>query len=203
MKDSMLNKDRELELQVLLEEYRTLNGELLLYVQEMIRCFVYLAILVGAYLGVGLGVGNKQNGVISTIQQYLPYGLPVLALYFLVLSYIRIGLSTRRGILERKINELMGTELMGLDSFTQRVQSRGFVSIGEAWYAKLPTPMPFLCILIFIGAVLIFGTGNVTYKSGVFFYSVLACGLLAVYVFFVYPWLAKRANNSKSSQSDQ
>jgi|GEM_PF-4044706 len=189
----MLVEDRERDLQVLLEEYRMINNEILLYLKEMIRCFVYAAILVGVFLGVGVGAGDDKGSILKEIQQYLPYGLPVLAVYFLVLSYIRIGLTSRRWALEKRVNALMGSELLGLESFAARVQSHGFIKIGRAWYAKLPTPMLLLGLLIFAGAALVFGVGGITYEGSLFFYCLLACGLLALYVFFIYPRLAKRS----------
>lgn len=192
----MTSEDKKLELQILLEEYKTVSEELRIYVKEMIQCFPYAAILIAIYLGWGIaGDNNQAYSIANRIQEYVPYGFVLLSVYFLGLAYIRVGLSRYRAYLENKINEIAGNELMHWDSsFAYTVQSSGFLKLGEAWYARLPTPLLFLGFLIAAGSIIVF-TSDIVHKQTVVILSLLlACGLTALYIFFVYPKLIDRAN---------
>jgi len=198
-------EDKKLELQILLEEYKTVSEELRIYVKEMIQCFPFAAILIGIYLGWGVsGDNNQAYSIANRIQEYVPYGFVLLSVYFLGLAYIRVGLSRYRAYLENKINEIVGSELMHWDSdFAYKVQSSGFLKLGEAWYARLPTPLLFLGFLIAASSIIVFTSDIVHKQTTIILFLLLACGLTALYIFFVYPKLIDRANkflnNSKGS----
>lgn len=198
----MTREDSTVNLQVLLQEYRTVSEEIRIYVQEMIKCFPYAAVLVALYLGWGIGGDqNQANSIANKIREYMPYGFVLLSVYFLGLAYVRVGLSRYRAHLERTINELAGKRLMGLDSsYLVAVQSTGFLRLGKPWYARVPTPLLFLGFLITAAGLAVFTTERIREETIIVLFLLVGCGLTALYVFFVYPSLVDRAR--KRSQNE-
>lgn len=192
----MNTEEKALRCQILLEDYRTVNEEILLYTKEMIRCFVYGAVLVAIYLGWAFGSQNQDNSFSNRISEYIPYGFILLSIYFLSLAYIKIGLSQYKKLLENKINTIVGCKLLEFNTtYVPNIQSKGFLKIGKAWYAHLPTPMIFLGFLIAFAALLVFSIGNITNNKIIILSFLLACGLAGLYVFFIYPKLLNMQNN--------
>lgn len=68
---SNVKENKELSIQVLLESYKIINEEAKTFLNEMIKCFIYSAALIGIYLGVDFGSAN----VAIKLKSYMPYTL--------------------------------------------------------------------------------------------------------------------------------
>jgi VIT1/CCC1 family predicted Fe2+/Mn2+ transporter len=190
------NELYRIHIDILLEEYRTVSQEIQLYLNEIIRCFLYATVLVGIYLGWGIADPNGISQITQKIANYIPYGFFILGIYFLSLSYIRLSLAGYRAILENKINKYVGSNLMNLNSkYLEAVHEKGTLRISKKWYGILPTPMIFLGILIFIASILIFFFSKIATNRYIILILMFLCGLVALYVFFVYPTILKKNSN--------
>jgi hypothetical protein len=187
-------EDKKLKIEVLLEEFRTINGEAQLYTQETMKCFTYAAILIALYLGWGItGDSTQANSFMLKIQQYVPYGFVLLCVYFLVMAYIREGLMKYRGYLENKINQILEEDIMQWDTtFTAAIFERGYFTLGNAWYARVPTPPLFLGLLITMASLLIFTSDIIRRQTIVVLSLIGACAITALYIYFIYPKLIDR-----------
>jgi len=183
----------ELKIQCLLEEYKVVSEELNMFIQEMLRCFLYGAILLSVYLGFDLGMGGAKSNVIT----YLPYGFIMLVIYFLCLSYLNIGLVRYRAKIEIKINTMLGhPKLLEFDSYYNiNIQSRGYIRLGNRWFQKIPSPFIILSFVIFIFICMLFVYNNIYFNINILIFAIIICFFLAIYIYFIYPRLLDKHIN--------
>jgi cobalamin synthase len=186
-------EERKLKVQALLEEYKTVSTELKQYTQEAMRCFPYAGILVALYLGFGLsGDASRVSSIQATIQEYIPYGFVVLCAYFLAMVYVREGLVKYRSYLEERINQTLEDSVMQLDSFSQIVTERGYLKMGRAWYARIPTPPLFLGLILILSSILVYTSDLIKKQTIVVLCLLGACAITAIYIYLIYPKLLDR-----------
>ena len=149
--------------------------------------------MIAVYLGWGIVNPSTNNEFIKKIGDYIPYGFLLLVIYFLSLSYIRLSLTTYRLTLEKRINSIIGENILNLHStYLDSVQSKGFLRFSKKWYGILPTPMVLLGFLIFIGAIIVFYFSNITQNKNLILCLIIACGLVALYTFYIYPAIVRK-----------
>lgn len=189
----MKNNEKESKIKILLEEYKTVNEEIKFYLHESTRCFILGAILIAIYLGWGVGSPDQASGFSRKIHDYGPYAFIVLIIYFLSILYIRLGLSQFRANLEKKINKIANSELLSFESiYLRKFQSRSFLRLSDAWYARIPTPMLFLGFLVIAAFLFVYIFKGISNQKIIFYSLLSACILEVVYVFFIYPRLIER-----------
>lgn len=193
--DQIPEENKELAITVLLKEYDVICEEIRMYIQEMIKSFIYGGVIVAVYLGVGISSQGPSASSQPGFLYYLPYGFAVVALYFLVLSNIKANLVSQRKDIEERINIIFGHKIMTWDSFMGRVQSRGYIKLGKLWYAKIPTPMLLLGFVIFGASIIVFAVEIETRNPSIIIGLYIVIGILAAYIFLVYPQLADKARS--------
>jgi hypothetical protein len=189
-----MSETEDNKFQAMLEEYKTVSTELQQYTQEAMRCFPYAGILVALYLGLGIaGDAVQVSKLQSTIQEYVPYGFVLLTIYFLAMVYVREGLVKYRSYLEERINQFLGDDIMQFDSsFSPVVTERGYLKLGKAWYARIPTPPLFLGVIIAMASILVY-TSDIIQKQTIVILCLLgACAITALYIYLIYPKLLDR-----------
>ena len=139
-----MSPEEKMEYAGLVEVYRIVSEDIRQYVSEMFRALPYAAVLAALYLGFGLQ--DDRGPAAQRIVEYTPYAFFLLALYFLVIAYIKTGLAVYRLTLERRLNELQGRNIFEIESFAEVVQARGRLRLGRRWYTHAPTPpLAFTC----------------------------------------------------------
>jgi len=175
--------------QILIETYKIVSTEILLYLKEIIRCFAYASILIALYLGLGIEESSK---IVKEIRNYIPYGFFILTIYFLSLSYIRLSLTIYRVSLEKQIKDIV-PDFIGLETnHLTKFQRFGFLKLSDKKLSMIPTPMIFLGIITVLVIFMIFKghiIGQLSILNLILFFL---CFFITIYVFFVYPFLAKK-----------
>ena len=176
------------EYEGLLEAYKIVCEDIRQYVGEMTKCLPYCAVLAGLYLG--FGIANDSH-LSSRVRQYVPYGVALLATYFLVLAYIKTGLAVYRRFLEDRLNKFHRTPVFQLEGFADIVQARGALRWGKKWYQRLPTPPLLLAVSAIVAAIIFFSIEGWREASiiNIVMFSIL--GVICGYVFLIYPIIAK------------
>lgn len=173
------------KIKLLVEEYKTVSGELRLYVQETFRCIMYAAILVALFLGWG---SDKVNN----ISEYMPFGFVLLVIYYLSIYYVSTCLSRYRADLEENINKFVDHDnLLGLDSFyNPRTRSKGRLNLGDNdHYNFWPTPLVLLLIILAASIVIVFVEKEMLNEKYFIMILLGLCCLIGFYIFYKTPKL--------------
>jgi hypothetical protein len=188
--------ETNLAAQALLESYKIVSTEIQLFLKEKIKCFLYAAILMALYLGVGIG---KDAEVLQKVSNYLPLGFIMLIAYFLILQYISMVLIQYRGSLEMRINKLLGQSLIDLDSrVTKDTQRYGYLKKGGRALTKIPSPSLFFGLIAAIIVFIIFIDIELIKIPALKFLLLGLCSIMAIYVFFIFPkFLEKKIHDGE------
>ena len=192
----MPTNEADKRVDILLAEYRAVSQELTLYISELFRCVLYGAALAAAYIGIGLSSREE----LSQMQRYVPYAFVLLIVYFLAISTIRINLSGQRAALETALNRVAGVDglLSWESSVAKALQSRGVMR----WRGRrIPTPMLLLGIILVASAFGLLATNVNRPEQPVVAAALLACTVLAGYVFFWYPQVARSVREAESRRT--
>jgi len=180
----------EKKIDVLLEAYKMINDEAKTYLNEIFKSFIYAAIIIGLFLGGEIGIFGEGN---LKFREYIPFALVILIIYFLSLAYNYISILRYRGVLERKINAIFDERVLDYDHFYKReILSSGFIGVKSKWYAKLPSPNFLLGILIFITLLVLISSSESLTNTRLSLLLLIICGVLAVYVYLIYPAIIKK-----------
>lgn len=180
----------EKRIDILLEAYKMINDEAKIYLNEIFKCFIYAAIIIGVFLGGEIGLFGEEN---PKFREYIPFALVILIIYFLSLAYNYISILRYRGILERKINFIFDERVLDYDSFYKRkILSSGFIGMKSKWYAKLPSPNFLLGILISVTLFVLISSSELLTNTRLSLLLLIICGVIAVYVYLIYPSIIKK-----------
>jgi hypothetical protein len=176
----MEDKDR---INILIENYKLINEETKSYHTEMMRCFIYTAIV----FAIGFGYGDKQE--IGSIIKYMPFAILGLMVYFLSLGFMYVNACRYKAQIEKQINKIAGENLFGFELLHKpELLKTGFLPIGKKSIRLLPIPNLLLGIVMIVAFILLVkNTEELKIYYRKFFIISILFGALACYVFLVIP----------------
>ncbi|SRR6266496_2616565 len=184
--------DKE-KLDALIEQYKVLSGESQSYLQEMMKCFLYAAIVIA----VGVGANLKEIG---DIKAYMPLALLGLIIYFLTLGFMFVSNNVYKGEIEKRINKLSEPDvLFDYESkYKPHLISVGVLPVriwGKLWRIGV-MPNPLLGVFL-IGGFYIMANQTKTFegKTWLLFLILSIMVILSIYVFVIVPRIIKKNIN--------
>ena len=178
----------EKKIDILWEAYKLFDEESGRLEKEMLRCFIYAAVVIAIPFGVTKLGGDKNIGAtIEKTKRLVPFAIILVYYYYLTLMYFVICISIYKSGIEKKINDLVGdSNFINYNSlFTDKIYSKVLLPI---WKKRLiPSPNLILAFLI-LGAIITVTFSEDLLPAGgwsIVFY--LICGFtvfITLYVFF-------------------
>ena len=176
------------KIDILWEGYKLFDEESGRLEKEMLRCFIYAAVVIAIPFGVTkLGGDENIGATIEKTKRLVPFAILLVYYYYLTLMYFVICISIYKSGIEKKINDLVGdNNFINYNSlFTYKIYSKVLLPI---WKKRLiPSPNLILAFLI-LGAIITVTFSEDLLPAGewsIFFY--LICGFtvfITLYVFF-------------------
>ncbi|MBV4360498.1 hypothetical protein [Pinibacter aurantiacus] len=181
--------DKE-KIDVLIENYKIVSGESKSYLTEMIRCFLYSAVV----LAIAFGYGDHIEGLIK----YMPLALLGLVTYFFSLGFMYINASRYKAQIEKKINVVASDDLFGFESiYKPDLLKTGMLPIStkKKNYRILPVPNFFLVVALIVVFLYL-----IWYTKQFWLYIILSFvfALVALYVFLLIPRIIERYQKAKN-----
>ena len=176
----MQDKER---IDILIENYKLVNEESKSYLTEMLRCFIYAAIV----FAIGFGYGEIKE--IGRIIKYMPFAILGLMVYFLSLGFMYVNVCRYKAQIERQINAIAKENLFGFEfMYKPELLKTGLLPVGKKGFPLLPLPNLLLGIVMIIGFILLIQTIPELkgYRNELIGLSILF-GALACYVFLIIP----------------
>lgn len=177
--------DEKSKIDALIENYKIISEETKSYLTEMIRCFIYAAII----LAVGFGYGEHFEKIVK----YMPIALMGLFIYFFSLGFMYVNASRYKAQIENKINKLAADTLFDFELiYKAHLLKTGLLP----FRGKNILPVPNLLLAIMILLVYIYLVWNNqkfwTYVIAGFIFS-----LIALYVFLIIPRVIEKYQKEK------
>jgi hypothetical protein len=175
-------ESKDVKVDLLWKMYELLDKESSSLEKEMLRSFVYAAIVIG----IPFGIGKIEGVKFENVSYFIPFAFLLLYYYYLTLMYFVICISIHKAGIEKKINTLLDQD--GLLNYNSAFTKAVYGDVFLPWKNKKIVPAPNLVLAVFILAAIftVTLTGHLLRDWWLALFCIICfmTALITLYVFF-------------------